>query len=141
MTSKWLVVIGLALSACASDDGGGGAGAGNDTLPKRGEVSTDPTIVSATAYCSTGGDGGSASDSYIEVKVAGSDPMGQPNLGTCAATIDSVTDQDSFGSSSSCYLYIKSACQVGQVHTVGLTISNDTGGVTTASVKLTIAPS
>ncbi len=147
MTSKWLVVFAL-LGACASDDSGG-SGSGDDTLPKRGELATDPTIVSAAANCGCGGeicDGtpGSA-NTHVRVRVAASDPMGVSNLGNCAGTLSGITDQDSYGDGSAgsdCYLYFQTptACAAGQVHTVALTVSNDTGGVTTASVKVTVAP-
>jgi hypothetical protein len=143
MTIKWLAFVGLALTACGSDDNGP-AGDGKDTLPKRGELSGDPTIVSATAQCSWGNDDVPAPGDlpkYIELKVAGSDPAGQPNLGTCSVTMNSVSDQDSFGTSSNCYMYLNkgSTCNAGEVATFGITVSNDTGGVTTASVKLTVA--
>ncbi|MBA3460223.1 MAG: hypothetical protein H0T46_09710 [Deltaproteobacteria bacterium] len=134
--------LGVALAACA-DDGGSGAGSGNDTLPKRGELASDPTIVSATARCSCGGEicsGGDPGNSHVRVRVDGSDPNGASNLGTCAGTLGDVMDQGSY-SGSACTLYFKtpSACATGAVHTVGITVSNDTGGVTTASVKLTVA--
>jgi hypothetical protein len=134
--------LGMVLVACA-DDGGGGAGSGNDTLPKRGELASDPTIVSATARCSCGGEicsGGDPGTSHVRVRVDGSDPEGVMNLGTCAGTLGEVTDQGSY-TSNVCTLYFKtpSPCAAGGVHTVGITVSNDTGGVTTASVKLTVA--
>jgi hypothetical protein len=141
-TTLMALGLGLVLAACA-DDGGTGAGSGNDTLPKRGELATDPTIVSATARCSCGGEicsGGDPGTSHVRVRVDGSDPNGVMNLGTCAGTLGDVMDQGSY-TSSVCTLYFKTpaACVVGSVHTVGLTVSNDTGGVTTASVKLTVA--
>ncbi len=145
MTSKWILVVAL-LGACASDDNGG-AGSGEDTLPKRGELATDPTIVSAVASCSCSGeicDGTpGAETSHVRVRVAASDPMGVGNLGNCAGTLSGITDQDSYGDGSAgsdCYLYFQTTCMAGQVHTVALTVSNDTGGVTTASVKVTVAP-
>jgi hypothetical protein len=148
MIRKALLVIGLgfALVACASDDDGGG-GSGDDALPKRGERDTDPTIVSATARCSCGGEVCNAGDpgtSHVRVRVDASDPMGASNLGTCAGTLGGATDQDSYsdGNNTGCYLYFKTAaaCAPGQVHTVALTVSNETAGVTTASVKLTVSP-
>lgn len=145
MTKTTLLAMGfgLVLAACA-DDGGTGAGSGNDTLPKRGELASDPTIVSATARCSCGGEicsGGDPGTSHVRVRVDGSDPNGASNLGTCAATLGDVMDQGSYDGSSACTLYFKTpaACAAGAVHTVGITVSNDTGGVTTASVKLTVA--
>lgn len=142
MTSRWLFVVAL-FGACASDDNGG-AGSGEDTLPKRGELASDPTIVSAVASCSCGGeicDGTPGSEaSNVRVRVAASDPMGVSNLGNCAGTLEGITDQDSYGDGSDCNLYFQTPCMAGQVHTVALTVSNDTGGVTTASVKVTVAP-
>jgi hypothetical protein len=145
MTFKWLVVLAV-LGGCASDDNGG-AGGGDDTLPKRGEMTSDPTIVSAVATCSCGADGdcqvGSPANAYVQIRVASSDPMGVANLGSCSGTLAGISDQDSYGDGSAgsdCYLYFKTTCTAGQAHTVGLTVANDTGGVTTASVKITIAP-
>ncbi|HEY5926365.1 MAG TPA: hypothetical protein VIV11_31985 [Kofleriaceae bacterium] len=143
MTSKWLVVIALTLAACASDDGG--AGSGDDSLPKRGELSSDPTIVSAVANCSCGGEicSGGETNTHIRVRVAATDPAGLPNLGNCSGTVNGASDQDSYGGGSAgsdCYLYFQTACTPSQAFTIGLTVSNDMGGVTTASVKLTVSP-
>lgn len=149
MTSKWLWVVALVVAlvcACASDEDGG-AGSGDDTLPKRGELATDPTIVSAVASCGCGGEicTPDSANTHVRVRVAASDPMGVSNLGNCAGTLAGITDQDSYGDGSAgsdCYLYFQTptACAAGQVHTVALTVSNDMGGVTTASVKVTVAP-
>lgn len=136
MNKGWSVMIlGLALAACADD--GGVEGNGGDSLPKRGEMVTDPTIVSATARCTTGE--GVGSGPTVEVHVAASDPAGKDNLGTCAGTTGAISDQDTFGESG-CYVYLPQACVAGEVKVVGLTVSNDKGGVTTASVKLTLSP-
>jgi hypothetical protein len=142
-TTLLVLGLGMVLVACA-DDGGTGAGSGNDTLPKRGELATDPTIVSATARCSCGGEicsGGDPGTSHVRVRVDGSDPDGVSNLGSCAGTLGGVMDQGSYEGGSACTLYFKTPapCAAGGVHTVGITVSNDTGGVTTASVKLTVA--
>src|SRR5687768_15879219 len=102
MTANWIVVLGLALAACASDDGG--AGEGDDALPKRGELATDPTIVSAIATCSCAGEYcsvGEPVNTHVRVRVAASDPMGAGNLGNCAGTMADTSDQDSYGDSSS----------------------------------------
>lgn len=153
MSSKWLFIagLGLGLFGCASDDGGG-AGGGDDTLPKRGEMASDPTIVSATAKCSTCDseeciglpDGPPPTNDYVRVHVNASDPMGDTNLGTCAGMLSNISDEDTYsdgsGSSSACNMFFKLACTAGQVHTVRITVANETGGVTTASVKLTVAP-
>jgi hypothetical protein len=134
--------LGLGLAACATD--GDGAGSGEDILPKRGELATDPTIVSATARCWSGEisvPGGPEQPLYIGITVAGSDPMGAENMGTCAGSLGGGTaDQDTFSSSGNCYLDLRTACTPGSNITVGLTVSNKTGGVTTASIRLTIAP-
>jgi hypothetical protein len=133
------------LGGCTGDDDGGGGG-GGDTLPKRGERATDPTIVSAAASCAACGGtictGSDPANSHVRVRVDASDPMGAANLGTCAGTLAGIMDQGAHGDGggSSCYLHFKLACMPGQVHTVALTVSNATGGVTTASVKLTVAP-
>lgn len=139
-TTLLVMGLGLVLAACA-DDGGGGAGDGNDTLPKKGEVATDPTIVSATARCAPcGGEICSGSDpanSHVRVRVDASDMGGASNLGTCAGTMAALSDQDTYDGGS-CNLFFKTPCTAGSPVTVGLTVSNDKGGVTTASVKLTI---
>jgi hypothetical protein len=135
--TKWLTVVLFATmaAACASDDNGGG-GSGDDSLPKRGELSTDPTIVSAAARCTTNG---ITPDKFLVVDIRASDPMGETNLGSCAMNVGSATDQSGF-SESGCYLDLRSvACQVGSSYTVGITVSNSTGGVTTASVTLAAA--
>jgi hypothetical protein len=130
MTSKWLVVLGLSLAACAGDGGGDG----NDALPKRGERTGDPTIVSATASC---GLGGSGSTPTFFVKIDATDPMGKMNLGTCSATYAGTTDQGSFGEFG-CNLQVAHVCQAGDTAVVDMVVSNDTGGVTTASVRLPV---
>jgi hypothetical protein len=144
MTCKSLLVfsLGMALFSCSSDGGGG-----DDTLPKRGEMASDPTIVSAIASCSTcGGEicvpNETEAATYLVIRVASSDPAGVENLGTCSGTVNGITDQDEYGGGSAgsdCYLYFKSACAAGDVFTADLTVSNLMAGVTTASVKVTAA--
>jgi hypothetical protein len=126
-------VLILFIAACGTD---GGAGDGKDVLPMRGTTATDPTIVSATASCYTDSE---AHVTYTSLKVAGSDPAGMAHLGTCAATINGMTDSDSFGESSSCYVRVLGDCTVGAQIVAGITVSNDLGGVTTASTKVTIS--
>lgn len=131
-------VLGLAggLLACSSD----GAGSGEDTLPKRGEMATDPTIVSAVARCSCGGlvcDVGSPQTSHISVRVNASDPMGS-NLMSCAGMIGAASDQGGFAGDCRLEIMAPAPCALGQTHTVDLTVANATGGVTTASVNLTV---
>ena len=116
-------------------------GSGDDSLPKRGEMTNDPTIVAATASCVR--DEISLPDQppgtpNLLVRVAASDPAGQENLGACIGETASSTDQGSFGSGSagSCYLDFEVACTVGKTYVVDLTVSNATGGVTTASVSV-----
>ena len=125
----------LMVAACSSS-----GSSGSDMLPKRGERSTDPTIVSATAHC--GGEVGTPGQlpdpNTVTVKIAGSDPMGGANLGTCAGMIDSATDQGTFDSSGNCYAEIRYACTAGMTKVFDLTVSNRTGGVTTASVSITV---
>jgi hypothetical protein len=131
------LVVGLSLVGCGGDDG---VGSGGDSLPKRGEMASDPTIVAATASCSEGifiPDQPPRTPT-LSVRVAASDPAGQENLGNCIGETASSTDQDDFGSGSagSCSLSFSVACTVGQSYVVDLTVSNATGGVTTASVKV-----
>ena len=140
-TTLLVVGFGLVLAACADDGGSMGPGGGGDTLPKRGELATDPTIVSATARCSACASeecfGGDPVNSHIRVRVDASDMGGASNLGTCAGAMAALSDQDSY-EGGSCNLFFKTPCAAGSAVTVGLTVSNDKGGVTTASVKLTI---
>ena len=142
MNRMCLIFLGLTLAACSSD---AGSSDGADTLPKRGEVATDPTIVSATARCAAcSGEicsGDVPPNSYVFVRVDSSDPMGVTNLGNCAGMLANNTDQDTYGDgqNSSCRLFFKLPCAVGQNHVVDLTVSNSTGGVTSASVKLTVS--
>ena len=142
MTKTLLVLgFGMVLAACADDGGGNGAGSGNDSLPKRGEMAADPTIVSATARCSCGGEvcsSGDPANAYVSVRVDASDMAGAANLGTCAGTMGAVSDQGSY-EGSTCSLYLHTPCTAGSAVTVGLTVSNEKGGVTTASVKLNVA--
>jgi hypothetical protein len=133
--NKW-VLISVLLAACGSDSG-------EDSLPKRGERATDPTIVSVTARCSCGGEicsGGSTGTSHVRVRIDATDPMGSGHLGTCAATVDGFTDQGSFSEDDSCVAYVETTCVVGASQTVDITISNESGGVTSASVTTLIAP-
>ncbi|HTL37903.1 MAG TPA: hypothetical protein VL326_32450 [Kofleriaceae bacterium] len=120
-------------TACATDDSGG-AGNGDDALPKRGALATDPTIVSATAECRVAN--GPTVPPALSIAVAASDPAGKANLGTCAVTVASMTDQSGFGDLSSCYAFLGMDCTPGATYTLGITVSNDTGGVTTASVSV-----
>jgi len=85
--------------------------------------------------------GGDPQNGYYSVRVDGSDPKGQSNLASCAGTLDATSDQGTYGDGTDCYLYFKAAttCTVGGAVTVGLTVANGTGGVTTASVKLTVS--
>jgi hypothetical protein len=126
-TTSLFAFVALTLAGCASN----GSASGEDVLPKRGERATDPTIVAATAHCYPAADGQPA---YLDVVIDASDPAGRANLGTCAATVDGMSDRDSFGDSESCYCHVVTPCSAGQTFTVDMTVSNSTGGITTASV-------
>jgi hypothetical protein len=104
---------------------------GVDTLPKRGEMSTDPTIVSATAACS-----GELMFEGLTIRVDATDAMGISNLATCAITVESVTKQGTFIGSGSCIPTLGPTCIVGTEYLAAITIASKTGGVTTAQVKL-----
>jgi len=120
-------VLGLGFAACAADDGDG-VGSGDDVLPKRGEMATDPTIVSATA---------SMESSYAWLRVSASDPKGTSNLATCAFVIDGVMHQGYFSDGyERCSNELETPWPVGTAHTVKIIVSNATGGFTTASVDL-----
>ena len=101
----------------------------------RGAMATDPTIVSATASCFVDSE---AHVTYISLNVSGSDPAGMAHLGTCAATINGMTNSNPFGDGSSCNVSVVGDCTVGAQIVAGITVSNDLGGVTTASTKVTI---
>jgi len=127
--ARWMMIFGIAAAAC------GGSDEADDTLPKRGERTNDPTIVSATADCIIE----SGTPTSIEIRVAATDPMGQDNLGTATVEIESKSDIDSFGSGSAgtSYNQIDFNCVKGTAYTVDITVANKTGGVTTASVSIT----
>jgi hypothetical protein len=121
-------VLGVALAACGS---GTGKDADEvDPLPKRGERSTDPTIVTATAGCD-----GEFMFKGLVVYIAASDPMGVANLGTCVASFEDNTHQSGFDGSR-CVIDLAPECVPGTEYVVDITASNLTGGVTTASVKV-----
>jgi hypothetical protein len=121
-------VLGVALAACGS--GTGKDTDADDTLPKRGELSTDPTIVAATALCE-----GELMFKGLTVIISASDPMGAANLGACAATNEDTTHQSIF-EGSRCVVDLTPTCVVGTEYAVDITVSNLTAGVTTASVKV-----
>jgi hypothetical protein len=124
-----LVFIGLSLVACSD------SGDGLDTLPKRGERTTDPTIVSAAAGCS-----GELMFKGLVVRIDATDST-PSNLGTCAAAFEGATAMGTFVETTSrCLAQLVRDCVVGTDYVVDLTISNKTGGVTTASVKLRAIP-
>lgn len=127
------LVLGLSLVGCGSDGG-------EDSLPKRGEMAADPTIVAATASCNEeiSIPGQPPGTPNLQVRVTASDPAGQDNLGNCIGETGASSDQGSFGSGSagSCFLEFSVACTVGKSYVVDLTVSNAKGGVTTASVSV-----
>lgn len=129
-------VLGLALVGCSD----GGEGSGADSLPKRGELTSDPTIVAATASCDSddGGPGGTPLVKHLSVRVAATDAAGQENLGNCVGATAASTDDSSFGSGSSgtCYLSFSTVCTAQTAYVVDLTVSNARGGVTTASITV-----
>jgi hypothetical protein len=127
LTSVCVMCLGLA--ACSTDDGDS-AGSGEDVLPMRGEMATDPTIVSATANRPSG-------SSYAWLRVAASDPKGTSNLATCAFIIDGVTHQGYFSDGyEQCTADLDEPWPTGTVNTVKVIVSNATGGFTSASISL-----
>ena len=134
------LVLGLALVGCSD----GGEGSGEDSLPKRGDLTTDPTIVAATARCESddgggggGGGGGVPAVTKLAVTVAATDTAGQNNLGNCiGVTTASTDDGGGFSEGGSCYLRFSIPCTKQTPYVVDLTVSNATGGVTTASVTV-----
>jgi hypothetical protein len=126
-----LRVLGLIfVAACGSS----GSESSLDTLPKRGERSTDPTIVSATAGCS-----GDLMFKGLVIQIDASDPTPM-NLGSCAGMSGAGMKQGIFLSSGRCILEFEQECVVGTDYVVDLTISNKTAGITVASVKLHAGP-
>jgi hypothetical protein len=151
MKHSIVLVLGLALAAlggCATDDsdgeagggsgsegsGGGGTGGngGDDVLPKRGEMVGDPTIVSAVAKCHTP----AGASPFWWIEVSASDPKGNQNLGMCATTVGEVTEQQIFDEDAGCKIAFLEPCAAGEMKTVKILVSNETGGVTTATVSL-----
>jgi hypothetical protein len=123
--TQWLF-LSLSVVGCTDDS----KGSALDTLPKRGERATDPTIVSAVATCT-----GELMFKGLVVLIDASDPA-SANLGTCAATSDVTTAQGTFTTSGRCEVDLVRECVVGTDYVVDLTISNKTGGVTTATIKV-----
>jgi len=133
MRAATTVIFGLGLLGCAVDEREGG---GKDTLPKRGVVATDPTIIAATATC---GASSSGFDS-VGISVTASDMGGNTNLGTCQVKIAGASEVGEFNSSNgTCYaIFENTACNASSSFIVDLVIANESGGFTTAS--LTIRP-
>jgi hypothetical protein len=132
MRTKRLVF--LALCTVAGCSNGGGTDNSLDALPKRGERTTDPTIVSATAGCS-----GELMFKGLVIQVDASDPA-PSNLGSCAAMFGTDMGQGQFVASGRCIVELGPDCTVGTDYVVDLTIGNKTGGVTVATVKLHAGP-
>jgi hypothetical protein len=132
MTKAFAILL-LAMTACGTDDSGT-AGSGDDALPKRGEVASDPTIVSATVECQAAS--GPTVPQRLSLQVDASDPAGKTNLSSCALTVGSMSGQDDFYQAS-CYVSFDGMpCVPGTTYTLGIVVSNATGGVTTASVNV-----
>ena|SRR5688572_7819685 len=131
------LVLGVLVAGCASD----GAGEGGDTLPKKGDAASDPTIVSATARCMDDGvviEGQPPPPKTLTIRVAASDPMGEDNLGSVTVAVSGEMDIDQFyeGGATS-YHPLDAACTAGTSYVLDITVANKTGGVTTASVDVT----
>jgi hypothetical protein len=125
MKLTWLLILGLA--ACADERAGG-----DDVLPKRGERTTDPTIVSASASCEPINH---TTDGFA-VTVNASDPGGLPNLGTCAATVEGATREANF-TDGGCYAVVERPCTRGVPFVLDVLVANKTGGFTQASTTIT----
>ena len=125
--NRYLLVL-TVIVGCGGDDTSLG---GADTLPKRGERASDPTIISATAECNGARD--------TEVMIGASDPMGEANLGTCSVTIGARTEQSSFYQGLCEVTIDDTNCMPGPI-VIAITVGNKTGGVTTASVGTNVTP-
>jgi hypothetical protein len=133
MRTMLLTALSLCMAAGCSSSNGNTDGS-LDVLPKRGERTTDPTIVSATAGCS-----GELMFKGLVVQVDASDPA-PSNLGSCAAMFGAIMGQGQFAGTGRCVVEVGPDCTVGTDYVVDLTIGNKTGGVTVATVKLRAGP-
>ena len=111
---------------------GGSSGSGDDLLPLRGDLPSDPTITAVVASC-----GGSVSS--VTVRIGATDPGGPPNLASCRASINGAQASASW-LPGLCAPVITSACHAGGAAVVDVTVTNRTGGSTTASVTVPVGP-
>jgi hypothetical protein len=130
MRTMQLLVLGLGVATAC----GGGADSSLDTLPKRGERATDPTIVSASAGCT-----GELMFKGLVVRIDASDPA-PSNLGSCAVMNGEKMGQGIFIENVRCEVSFEQECVVDADYVVDLTVSNRTAGITVASVKLHARP-
>ena len=132
--TAFIVMSGLTLFGCAGDERE--EEAGRDTLPKRGETQADPTILSATSQCISG----LGTYRAVGVTISASDLRGNPNLGTCERTLAGVSASGEFNQNATCYVEIElqsTECFDGRADfVVDLVVSNESGGFTTASLRV-----
>jgi hypothetical protein len=129
-----MLVLGLSVAAACGGNGDGGGDSSLDTLPKRGERATDPTIVSAAARCS-----GELMFKGLVVQIDASDPA-PSNLGSCAVMNGDKMGQGIFSQNVRCAVSFAQDCVVDADYVVDLTVSNKSAGITVASVKLHASP-
>lgn len=128
MNMKNLVLgVAVMLGACA-DSGDSGFG---DSLPKRGDRSSDPTIVSAIADCDV-----YSSYSSLSIEILASDPSGE--LGPCSGTVGGIFQQETFGDDNSCWLHFRMPCSTMQEATFELMVANDHAGLTEATITIPV---
>ncbi len=119
----------LSLMLCGAVACGGGAD-DVDTLPKRGDLVTDPTILDVKIYADT--------DERV-VAISASDPGGSSNLAGCEVTANGVERVGTF-SSAGCLVArdLSDGWQLGQSYVIEVLVSNGTGGFTMATVRAAV---
>lgn len=125
-------VLGLALLGCPADREAGG---GQDILPKRGATGSDPTILAAAPSCIVG----LGTYRALAIAISASDLRGNVNLGTCQAMFAGEIATGEFNTSNAtCYVEVELAgdCVEGTSYIVDLMVANESGGFTTASLRV-----
>jgi hypothetical protein len=101
-----------------------------DSLPKRGDLVSDPTILDVKAYADT--------DERV-IGISASDPGGSGNLAGCQITANGV---ERVGTFSHALCYVRGpgpdAWQIGRSYVIDVLVSNGTGGFTMATVRVAV---
>lgn len=120
----------LSFLACSAGACGGETADQVDSLPKRGDQASDPTILDVKAY---------ADPDERVIGISASDPGGSGNLAGCEVTANGVERVGTF-SNALCYVMGPGpdAWQIGKSYVIEVLVSNGTGGFTMATVKVAV---